>query len=113
MLDVEKFCNYTNGWEKTNHKFNTVKNQVSWELIKNDADVWAHKQCKKTFFKNDYLHKQINTTSNENEKRETIHSEIANTPEATKISVKLQSARKRYGYVSSLKKQRSYEMHYM
>ena len=76
MLDIEKFCNYTNRWEKKNHKFNTVKNQVSWELIKNDADVWAHKQCKETFFKNDYLHKQINTTSNENEKSETIHSEI-------------------------------------
>ena len=27
----------------------TVINQVSWELTKNDTDVWAHKQYKVTF----------------------------------------------------------------
>ena len=63
ILDIEKFCNYANQWEKKNHKFNTIKNQVSQELIKNDTLVWAHKQYKGTFFKNDYLDKQINTTS--------------------------------------------------
>ena len=29
----------------------TVINEVSWELTKNDTDVWAHKQCNVTFLK--------------------------------------------------------------
>ena len=42
----------------------------------------------------DYLDKQINITSVQNDKSEKIH--CANTPEATKISAKRQSARKTY-----------------
>ena len=43
---------YANGSEKKKHKLNVVKNQVSWELIKNNyTNVSAHKQCKGTFFK--------------------------------------------------------------
>ena len=44
--------------------------------------------AKETFFKNDYLDKQINTTSIQNDKSEDTHSEVANTPAASKISVK-------------------------
>ena len=50
--------------------------------------------AKETFFKNDYLDKQINTTSIQNDKSEDTHSEVANTPAASKILVKRQSARK-------------------
>ena len=32
--------------KRKKHTFNTVKSQVSWELIKNDTYVWAHKQRK-------------------------------------------------------------------
>ena len=103
ILDIEKFFYYANEWEKKNHKFNTVKNQVSWKLIKNNTNVRAHKQCKGTFLKNDYLDKQINTTFIQNDKSDEIHSEVANTPEATKISVKIQNARKKYRSVSSWK----------
>ena len=70
---------------------------------KNDTDVWAHKQCKGTFLENDYLDKQINTIPTQNDNSGEIHSEVANTPQATKISVKRQSARKKYRYESSWK----------
>ena len=67
---------------------------------KNDTDVWPHKQCKGIFFENYHLDKQINTTSIQNDKSDEFHSEVVNTPEATKISVKRQSVRKKYRYVS-------------
>ena len=50
ILDIEKFWNYAKEWEKKNYKINTIKNQVSWELMKND-NIWAHKQCRGPFFK--------------------------------------------------------------
>ena len=109
ILDTEKLCNYTSEWEKKNHQFNTFKNQVLWELIKNGTNL-GHRS--KTFFnifflgtlfKNDYIDKKISTTYIQNDKKEKIHTKITNTPDA-KISVKRQSAGINYRYGSSWKK---------
>ena len=39
-----------------------VKNQVSQEFIKRDADIRVQKQCKGTLYKNDYLDKPVKMT---------------------------------------------------
>ena len=48
--------------EKT-HAFNTDKNHVSCESLNNTTEISAHKSCKGTFFRTEYLEKQPDVPS--------------------------------------------------
>ena len=63
ITDIQKFCNYAQKWEKKNYTFNTVKSHVSWESLNNTTRIWAHKNCESNFFKTEYLEKQPDVPS--------------------------------------------------
>ena len=63
ITNIQQFGNYAEKWEKKKHTFNTVKIHVSWESLNNTTEIWAHKSCKGTFFKTEYLEKQPDVPS--------------------------------------------------
>ena len=104
LQDVQKFKTYAELWELKDHEYNTVNKHVKWTLLDEGNEIWAHKQCKGKFFKDNYLSKQTSLPTNEESvsndidgEIESSSSSIANTPDIR------QSSRKKYTYESSWK----------
>ena len=58
IANFEKFQEYSNKRDKKDRNDNVVKNFVKWNEINNETVLWALKQCKSNYFKDNCLEKQ-------------------------------------------------------
>ena len=103
--DIKKFCNYAEKREKKNH--------ISWESLKNTTEIWAHKNCKGTFLKTEYLQKQPDVPSTQKGKRKEASNMVGTTPLPTKAFAHHKSARKKVCISIIMERQRCYKMYCM
>ena len=84
--------------EEKNHTLNTVKSHVSWESLNNTTEIWAHKNCKGTFFKTEYLEEQPDVPSTRKDEGEEASNMVGTTTQTSKVFTNRKSARKKYAY---------------
>ena len=96
LTDIQKFCNHAEKRERKKHTFNTVKSHVSRESLNNTTEIWAHKNCKGTFFKTECLEKQPDVPSTQKDEGEEASNIVGTTPQAAKVYTHHKSARKKY-----------------
>ena len=94
---LKKMHPYAELWEVKEHEYNTVNKHVIWTSLDEGNEIWAHKQCKGKFFKDNYLSKQTSLPINEesvnnviDEEIESSNSNVTNNPNI------IQSTRKKY-----------------
>ena len=64
IVDIKTFKLFAERWHQKQHEYNKVLNFVDWT---NEQEHYAHKSCKGTFFKENFLNTQINIEHNETE----------------------------------------------
>ena len=92
---------YAEKWESKNHEYNPMNKHVAWISL---DEIWAHKQCKGKFLKDDYLSKQASLPANEESTNNIIDEGIGNSSSNDCDNTEIrQRTRKRYTYHSSWK----------
>ena len=89
---MQRFKVYAEKWESKNHEYNTMNIHVACTSL---DEIWAHKQCKEKFLKDEYLSRQAPLPANEGSTSNIIDEGIEGNGSIDRDNTEI-STRKRY-----------------
>ena len=98
LTDLCRFKEVAEAWEKVDHEYNKINQMVDWQDF---TEKWAHKACKRKFFKEEFLASQMQFVSTNQFPSEKDQQNNESVCEITKDADTLRkSVRQQYKYES-------------